>query len=102
MGNSTQLGPLMAVAVGKAMALMGSRVHMLAASGQDLKGITGAATPAQLRNIQLCSQIHDVHRSFLMLLPRLPLPVSQVRDYTLLCLQSNLPTRSVEYVPYDR
>ena len=31
-----------------------------------------ACSSAQLRNITLCSQLHEVHRSLLGLLPRLP------------------------------
>lgn len=32
----------------------------------------GARTSAQLRNIMLCSQLNEVHRSLMNLLPRLP------------------------------
>ncbi len=36
----------------------------------------GACSSAQLRNITLCSQLHEVHRSLLGLLPRLPAPAA--------------------------
>lgn len=36
----------------------------------------GGANPAQLRNIALCSQLQEVHRSMHSLLPRLPTPAA--------------------------
>ncbi len=40
--------------------------------GPDVRQVGGACTSAQLRNITLCSQLNEVHRSLMNLLPRLP------------------------------
>lgn len=37
-----------------------------------MRQMGGACTSAQLRNITLCSQLNEVHRSLVSLLPRLP------------------------------
>ena len=37
-----------------------------------MRQVSGACTSAQLRNITLCSQLNEVHRSLMNLLPRLP------------------------------
>ena len=39
-------------------------------------GSGGGANAGQLRNIALCSQLQEVHRSMLALLPRLPAPAA--------------------------
>ena len=41
-------------------------------TGPDVRQMGGACTSAQLRNITLCSQLNEVHRSLMNLLPRLP------------------------------
>lgn len=41
-------------------------------AGPDVRQMGGACTSAQLRNITLCSQLNEVHRSLMNLLPRLP------------------------------
>lgn len=41
-------------------------------AGPDVRQMGGACTSAQLRNITLCSQLNEVHRSLINLLPRLP------------------------------
>ena len=40
--------------------------------GPEVRAMGGACTSAQLRNITLCSQLNEVHRSLVALLPRLP------------------------------
>ena len=40
--------------------------------GPDVRQVGGTCTSAQLRNITLCSQLNEVHRSLMNLLPRLP------------------------------
>ena len=42
----------------------------------------GACTSAQLRNITLCSQLNEVHRSLMNLLPRLPAQATANLRYT--------------------
>jgi hypothetical protein len=46
----------------------GPGVHV----GPEVRTMGGACTSAQLRNITLCSQLNEVHRSLVALLPRLP------------------------------
>ena len=41
-------------------------------AGPEVRQMGGACSSAQLRNITLCSQLYEVHRSLLGLLPRLP------------------------------
>ncbi len=41
-------------------------------AGPDVRQVGGACTSAQLRNITLCCQLNEVHRSLVSLLPRLP------------------------------
>ena len=41
-------------------------------TGPDVRQTGGACSAAQLRNATLTSQLHEVHRSLLGLLPRLP------------------------------
>lgn len=85
---SHALCALVAIAAGKGLALMAARVHLLAASGQELRSVAGAASPAQLRNIALCSQLNEVHRSFILLLPRLPAGVGEMLHEPLEHVQS--------------
>ena len=51
---------------------MRSECIMLWGAGPDVRQMGGACTSAQLRNITLCSQLNEVHRSLANLLPRLP------------------------------
>jgi hypothetical protein len=59
---------------GKALALLGEKAEYMAATGPDVRSVAAgtAATSAQARNIALCSQLQEVHRSLGSLLPRLP------------------------------
>lgn len=45
-------------------------------AGPDLRSVAGACTGAQARNIALCSQLTEVHRSLAALLARLPPPAA--------------------------
>ena len=48
----------------------------LLCAGPDLRSVAGACTGAQARNIALCSQLTEVHRSLAALLARLPPPAA--------------------------
>lgn len=50
-------------------------------SGPDLRQMGGACTSAQLRNITLCCQLNEVHRSLANLLARLPSHAAAVFKY---------------------
>lgn len=71
-GSSRQLAAMIASTVAKALALLAEKAEYMAATGPDVRQLGGAASQAQLRNIALCSQLQEVHRSLLGLLPRLP------------------------------
>lgn len=47
----------------------------------------GGANASQLRNIALCSQLQEVHRSMITLLPRLPAAAAAALQGTLDALQ---------------
>jgi hypothetical protein len=59
---------------GKALALLAEKAEYMAATGPDVRvvAVGSAATGAQARNIALCSQLQEVHRSLGAILPRLP------------------------------
>jgi hypothetical protein len=77
--KSPALSALIAVAVARAVALLCHRASALMASGSELRTISGAAVAAQLLNISLCSQLHEVLRSLLMMLPKLAPAAAEVR-----------------------
>jgi hypothetical protein len=51
-------------------------------------GAGGGANAAQMRNIALCSQLQEVHRSLVTLLPRLPAPAAAALSTPLEALQA--------------
>ena len=69
--KSEALSALVAVAVSRAVALLCHRSAALAAPVSTIRSISSAAGSAQLTNIALCSQLYEVHRSLLLLLPKL-------------------------------
>ncbi|EIE21637.1 hypothetical protein COCSUDRAFT_30131 [Coccomyxa subellipsoidea C-169] len=71
-GSSMRLAAQVAACVGKALRLLAEKAEYMAATGPDVRQMGGACTSAQLRNITLCSQLNEVHRSLANLLPRLP------------------------------
>ncbi|KAF8065824.1 COG5 [Scenedesmus sp. PABB004] len=80
-GGSAHLAGRVGGTVGKALRLLGDKAEYMAAAGPELRQVAlgpgaGGANPAQLRNIALCSQLQEVHRSMLTLLPRLPAPAA--------------------------
>lgn len=88
--KSAALCTLTAVAVGRALALLCQRAAALAAPASELRSLSGAASPAQVNNITLCSQLHEVHRALLMLLPKLAPAAAEVR----LCQRCALARRA--------
>ncbi|GLI63871.1 hypothetical protein VaNZ11_006987 [Volvox africanus] len=89
--SSPQLAAMMAATAAKALNLLAERAEYSAASGPELRqlvpsittaaadgssaargGITAGPNAAQLRNIALCSQLQETHRSLSTLLTRLP------------------------------
>lgn len=78
MGDSERLAGRTASCVGQALNLLSERAQYMAATGPDLRATTGAATAAQIRNIALCSQLAEVHRSLVTLLPRTPPAAARV------------------------
>ena len=76
--SSATLGALTAVAAGQAIALLCQRVAALAAPPSDLRDLSGTASSAQLLNITLCSQLHEVQRALLALLPKLSPAAAEV------------------------
>lgn len=81
MGSSSpQLAAMMAGTAAKALNLLAERAEYSAASGPELRqmapsssgGATAGPNSAQLRNIALCSQLQETHRSLSALLTRLP------------------------------
>eukprot|EP00892_Ulva_mutabilis_P001404 jgi/Ulvmu1/11264/UM073_0036.1 len=76
--QSASLAPLAAVALSRALAQLCSRAAAAAAPAADLRDVSGVASPAQLRAIATCSQLHEVHRSFAAQLPKLPPAAAEV------------------------
>eukprot|EP00198_Chlamydomonas_reinhardtii_P007786 XP_001697123.1 component of oligomeric golgi complex 5 [Chlamydomonas reinhardtii] len=80
--SSPQLAAMMAATAAKALALLAERAEYSAASGPELRQLApgggaaayGPVSPnaSQLRNIALCSQLQETHRSLSTLLARLP------------------------------
>ncbi|KAG2437843.1 hypothetical protein HXX76_005461 [Chlamydomonas incerta] len=80
--SSPQLAAMMAATAAKALALLAERAEYSAASGPELRQLAPAGGAAaygpvspnasQLRNIALCSQLQETHRSLSTLLARLP------------------------------
>ena len=77
--KSAALSALTAVAAVRAIALLCHRASALAAPASELRSVAGATSQAQLHNVSLCSQLHEVHRSLLMLLPKLAPTAAEVR-----------------------
>ncbi|CAK0784167.1 hypothetical protein CVIRNUC_007370 [Coccomyxa viridis] len=71
-GGSARLASQVASCISKALQLLAEKAEYMAATGPDVRQMGGACTSAQLRNITLCSQLNEVHRSLMNLLPRLP------------------------------
>ncbi|GLC41103.1 hypothetical protein PLESTM_001156100 [Pleodorina starrii] len=86
--SSPQLAAMMAATAAKALNLLAERAEYSAASGPELRqlapqadgaaagggggGASAGPNAAQLRNIALCSQLQETHRSLSTLLTRLP------------------------------
>jgi hypothetical protein len=64
-----------------------------AAAGPDLRSVAGACTGGQARNIALCGQLAEVHRSLATLLPRLPPPAAAA----LACALPASPSKHAQY-----
>lgn len=78
--KSAELTALVAVTVGQGIALMCARARGLVAGGAKLRAVGhGPATVGQLRNITISSQLFEVQRACVMLLPRLPPAAAEVR-----------------------
>ena len=45
-------------------------------AGPEMRQVAGACSPGQQRNMKLCSQLQEVHRSLLTLLPRMQPPAA--------------------------
>ena len=43
-------------------------------AGPEMRQVGGPASPGQQRNMRLCSQLQEAHRSLLTLLPRMQPP----------------------------
>ncbi|GBF91082.1 hypothetical protein Rsub_03938 [Raphidocelis subcapitata] len=92
-GGSPMLAGQVAGVVGTALKLIAQRAEYAAATGPELRAVTlspsaGGATAAQLRNIALASQLQEIHRSLVTLLPRLPQQVAAALDSPLSALQA--------------
>ncbi|WIA37300.1 hypothetical protein OEZ86_014238 [Tetradesmus obliquus] len=93
-GSSAHLAGLVGSAVGKALRLVAEKAEYMAAAGPELRqvslgpGAGGGANAAQVRNIALCSQLQEVHRSLVTLLPRLPAPATAALQTPLEALQA--------------
>ncbi|WIA17060.1 hypothetical protein OEZ85_013963 [Tetradesmus obliquus] len=89
-----QLNVIAISAVGKALRLVAEKAEYMAAAGPELRqvslgpGAGGGANAAQVRNIALCSQLQEVHRSLVTLLPRLPAPATAALQTPLEALQA--------------
>lgn len=70
-----------AEAVGGALLLLAERAERMAATGPDLRSVTGACNASQQRNIALCNALQELHRALAALAPRLPeAAVLQLRE----------------------
>lgn len=54
----------------------GSTSSVALCTGPEMRQISGACSPGQQRNMKLCSQLQEVHRSLLTLLPRMQPPAA--------------------------
>jgi hypothetical protein len=78
--KSAELTALVAVTVGKGIAFMCARASNSVAGGAELRALGhGAASAAQLRSITISSQLFEVQRACVMMLPRLPSAAAEVR-----------------------
>ncbi|GAX78041.1 hypothetical protein CEUSTIGMA_g5483.t1 [Chlamydomonas eustigma] len=93
-GSSPHLAGLVATEMSAALQLLARKAEYMAATGPDLRAIADSraghmANPSQLRNISLCSQLQEVHRSLSSgLLPRLPSSAATVLAEALTSIQS--------------
>ncbi|MEW5299136.1 MAG: hypothetical protein WDW36_002180 [Sanguina aurantia] len=71
-GSHPQLAAMIASTTGKALKVLADKAEFMAATGSELRAIGSTVNAAQARNIALCSQLQEVHRSLCSLLPRLP------------------------------
>ncbi|KXZ51911.1 hypothetical protein GPECTOR_11g39 [Gonium pectorale] len=96
--SSPQLAALMASTAAKALTLLAERAEYSAASGPELQQLSTSSTAAgadgagpnasQLRNIALCSQLQETHRSLSTLLARLPPTAAPALGGALAALQA--------------
>ncbi|KAF5842008.1 hypothetical protein DUNSADRAFT_9888 [Dunaliella salina] len=89
-GISPQLAALVATTSGTALALLSEKAEYMAATGPEVRAVShGApASAAQTRNIALCSQLQEVHRSLSSLLPKLPQTASPALGASLEVVQA--------------
>jgi hypothetical protein len=66
------------VAVSRALAALCARTAAVVTGGAEARDVASDASPAQLRNISVCSQLHEVHRALLAQVPRLPAAAAEV------------------------
>ncbi|KAK9840386.1 hypothetical protein WJX74_009033 [Apatococcus lobatus] len=70
--DSPRLVRQVASQVNTALQLLAERAEYMSARGPEVRSAGGSCTGAQQRNLALCSQLQEVFRSLLALLPRLP------------------------------
>ncbi|GAB4821831.1 hypothetical protein N2152v2_008877 [Parachlorella kessleri] len=75
--GGTRLSTLAAQGVGGALRLLAEKAGQMAATGPDLRSVSGTCTPAQLRSLSLCNCLQEVHRSLVALLPRMHLAATE-------------------------
>lgn len=71
-GDAEGVAVQTAACVGKAVRLLAEKAEYMAATGPELRQVTGSCTSGQARNMQLCCHLQEVHRSLAGILPRLP------------------------------
>ncbi|DBA73074.1 TPA: hypothetical protein ACH3X2_010013 [Trebouxia sp. C0005] len=69
--DSPRLSALTARTVGKALQLMAEKAEYMTFAGPEMRQVGGPSSSGQQRNMRLCSQLQEVHRSLLTLLPRM-------------------------------
>ncbi|DBA86122.1 hypothetical protein WJX77_008098 [Trebouxia sp. C0004] len=74
--DSPRLSALTAKTVGKALQLMAEKAEYMTFAGPEMRQVGGPSSSGQQRNMRLCSQLQEVHRSLLTLLPRLQPPAA--------------------------
>ncbi|KAL3159741.1 hypothetical protein ABBQ38_010147 [Trebouxia sp. C0009 RCD-2024] len=86
--DSPRLSALIAKTVGKALQLMAEKAEYMTFAGPEMRQVEGPCSPGQQRNMKLCSQLQEVHRSLLTLLPRMQPPAAAALMAPLEAIQS--------------